>query len=304
MNRGTDQSLGTVWRFALVATAALVLTFGRGPAASAKKRPVNINTASQAELGALRGVGPATAEKIIANRPYKNLDELGKAGLSARKIKSLKSSLTVGEPSEPSVSKTTRKEKTSGREGRKKGEPEASAKAKESKAAAVEPGAPLDLNTASLKALEALPGIGAARAKKIIAARPFSSVDDLSKVKGMSKARIKALKDKVTVSAPGSAPASSGPSAQPPSAGYESTPQAKPEAPAKEKTTAGKQLPGQKVDLNTATPEELDKLPGIGATKARAIIEGRPYHKIEDVMKVKGIKEHTFDRLKDYITVK
>ena len=57
----------------------------------------------------------------------------------------------------------------------------------------------MDLNTADQKTLESLPGVGAARAKKIIAARPFQSVDDLSKIKGMTKTRLAALKDKVTV---------------------------------------------------------------------------------------------------------
>jgi competence protein ComEA len=38
--------------------------------------------------------------------------------------------------------------------------------------------------------------------------------------------------------------------------------------------------------------------------KAQAIIDGRPYQKIEDIMKVKGIKEGTFNKIKDYITVK
>lgn len=37
---------------------------------------VNINTASQAELEGLNGIGPATAKKIIENRPYNNLDDL------------------------------------------------------------------------------------------------------------------------------------------------------------------------------------------------------------------------------------
>jgi len=38
--------------------------------------------------------------------------------------------------------------------------------------------------------------------------------------------------------------------------------------------------------------------------KAKAIIDGRPYKAIEDVMKVKGIKGKTFDAIKDFIVVK
>jgi competence protein ComEA len=38
--------------------------------------------------------------------------------------------------------------------------------------------------------------------------------------------------------------------------------------------------------------------------KAQAIMDGRPYEKIENVMKVKGIKQGEFNKIKDLITVK
>jgi competence protein ComEA len=57
------------------------------------------------------------------------------------------------------------------------------------------------------------------------------------------------------------------------------------------------------VNINTATKEELEKLPEIGPVKAQAIIDGRPYKTPEDIMKVKGIKEGTFGQIKDLITV-
>jgi len=38
--------------------------------------------------------------------------------------------------------------------------------------------------------------------------------------------------------------------------------------------------------------------------KAQAIIDGRPYEKIEDIMKVKGIQQGEFNKIKDLITVK
>ncbi len=37
--------------------------------------------------------------------------------------------------------------------------------------------------------------------------------------------------------------------------------------------------------------------------KAKAIIEGRPYKTPEDIMKVKGIKEGIYNKIKDHITV-
>jgi competence protein ComEA len=49
----------------------------------------------------------------------------------------------------------------------------------------------------------------------------------------------------------------------------------------------------KKLDLNTATQAELEGLKGIGPALAAKIIAGRPYAQIEDIMKVKGIKEKT-----------
>ena len=315
MNVVIDKFFCTRWRAALVmAIVALALTFSQGTSlAAAKKSLVDINTASQAELEAVKGVGPASAKKIIANRPYKSLDELSKAGLSAKMVDSFKSSLTVGGAPAPAVPATAKEEKKSAKETAKKGEAAPTTKAKEPKATEPVSGAPVDLNTADLKALEALPGVGPATAQKIIAARPFKSVDDLSKVKGMSKAKVEALKDKVTVvqekaAAPKAKPApvapapAATPSAEKPAVAKEPAPPAKPAATEKEKESAAKLAPGKKVNLNTASKEELDKLFDIGPVKAQAIIDGRPYQKIEDVMKVKGIKEGIFEKIKDNIT--
>ena len=64
---------------------------------------------------------------------------------------------------------------------------------------------------------------------------------------------------------------------------------------------------GDLLDINTATVEEMDALPGIGPTTAQKIIEYRtqngPFQRIEDLMNVSGVGPATFDGLKDLITV-
>lgn len=63
----------------------------------------------------------------------------------------------------------------------------------------------------------------------------------------------------------------------------------------------------KKIDLNTADAALLCTLPGIGESRAKSIIAYRekngPFEKIEDVMKISGIKEAAFEKIKDLITV-
>ena len=62
-----------------------------------------------------------------------------------------------------------------------------------------------------------------------------------------------------------------------------------------------------KVNINTAQIYELTLLPGIGESKADAIILYRTecggFQKPEDIMEISGIKEAVFAKIKDYITV-
>ena len=69
---------------------------------------------------------------------------------------------------------------------------------------------------------------------------------------------------------------------------------------------AGPSLSGV-ININTATAEELDSLPGIGPSTAAAIVEDRerngPFASPEDLMRVSGIGEGKFSKLKDQIRV-
>lgn len=171
----------------------------------------------------------------------------------------------------------------------------------------------IDLNKASDKELETLKGIGPAMSKKIIAGRPYKAVDDLVKA-GIPAKTVESIKPLVTVGTPATsvapakaaappAPAKAAAKEAPAKAASAPSPVA-PEGKATAKAVAPTKLaPGQKVNLNTATKEQLEALPQIGPVKAQAIIEGCPYKKAEDVMKVKGIKEGIYGKIKDMITV-
>ena len=64
---------------------------------------------------------------------------------------------------------------------------------------------------------------------------------------------------------------------------------------------------GMKININTASKEELMTLTGIGEVRALAIISYRQAHgafgNVEELMQVEGIKQGTYDKIKDQITV-
>ena len=73
---------------------------------------------------------------------------------------------------------------------------------------------------------------------------------------------------------------------------------------AKAKTAAAPSTP---INLNTATVQQLEALPGVGARTAQLIVEHRQknggFKKVEELMNIKGIGEKSFLRLKPMVTV-
>ncbi len=132
----------------------------------------------------------------------------------------------------------------------------------------------LDINTATAKELEMLPGIGAKTAEQITAFRDsagaFIFLDELENIKGLSRRTLENIAPFVNL-------------------------KFKPEQPA------------AKVNINAADQKALESLPGIGPGTALDIIEYRSSHGVfkqeEDIMNVKGIGRKTFEKIREMITV-
>jgi radical SAM superfamily enzyme with C-terminal helix-hairpin-helix motif len=57
------------------------------------------------------------------------------------------------------------------------------------------------------------------------------------------------------------------------------------------------------INVNTATPQELETIPGVGPQLAKEIIRGRPYTRIEDLEHVRGIGSYTLNSVRPYVKV-
>jgi competence protein ComEA len=198
---------------------------------------LNLNTATEEELVAVKGIGEATAKKIIAARPLKSVNDLKELGVSEADVEKLAAFVEV---------------KPAGRIGMRE-----------------EHTGKVDLNTATEAELIEVKGIGPVTAKKIIAARPLKSVNDLKEL-GLSDTEVEKLADLVTVRSRGG--------------------------------TRDEAAPDHEVDLNAATLEQLVALPAVDEIYAKKILAGRPYKNVSDLSRA-GIPEFTIKKIAPLVTV-
>ncbi|MDH5589967.1 MAG: helix-hairpin-helix domain-containing protein [Gemmatimonadota bacterium] len=145
------------------------------------------------------------------------------------------------------------------------------------------PGERLDPNRATAEELDRLPGIGPATAEAWVREREahgaFAGPADLSRVKGVGEATIARVEPKLDFSHP---------------------------APVElVRPRVGSRDPAR-VNVNSATVEELQSLPGIGPSLAARIVSARgsrPFASVEELTRVPGIGPATVERLRGRVAV-
>jgi competence protein ComEA len=164
-----------------------------------------------------------------------------------------------------------------------------------------------DLNSADQKEIAQVPGVGPKLAEAIIDHRrlhgKFKSVDELKNVRGVGPVTFEKIRSQFRV---GSLPQT--PAAETPPSPNPQPPVAAP-APTPRPTSGSKKIqPGEPpINVNTATADELTRLPGIGPVTAQAIVASRgvaPFQNLNDLDKVKGIGPKTLEKLRPFVVVK
>lgn len=68
-----------------------------------------------------------------------------------------------------------------------------------------------------------------------------------------------------------------------------------------------KHLPEKPIDLNTATADQLQQLPAVGPTMAKAILNFReksgPFRRVEDLLAIRGITKERLEKIRPYVKI-
>jgi competence protein ComEA len=170
----------------------------------------------------------------------------------------------------------------------------------------------VDLNQADHASLLQLPGVGESLARRIEEYRerygPFRAMEDLRNVSGIGPATLERLRPFVYAQPGDLAEEDPAPARQ---AAELPVRRDMPKASARKTsekaltTKKGEALTGR-VDLNSATVEELQRLPGVGPAMSARIVaarEEKPFQAVEDLRRVRGIGVKTLERLRPHVTV-
>jgi len=178
-----------------------------------------------------------------------------------------------------------------------------------------------DINEVKYEQLLNIRGVGPSTANAILSYQKeygFTDVNDLNNIAGIGERRFQNLSKHFSVRTPDFVGTQFIASENPTSVGTQFIASENPASVGTQfiaseppliatNTTSKKPAPTEKININTATADELVKLKGIGPVKAQAIIDYRKAHgkftKIDDIMKVKGIGPKTFENIKDYISI-
>jgi competence protein ComEA len=199
-NHPPSRSETLAWTALVVVCAVLLVYRGYGP--QFRTRPtlvsfgtLDVNTADRVELLQVPGVGPTMADAIVAHRtangPFHKLDELDHVhGIGTKTLDKLRPYFSV---SSPAIVRA-QAEPTLERLERKSAPPTPTPSATSQK---VQQGETVNVNTADLRELQRLPGIGPKFAERIIAERAkakFTCVDDLKRVSGIGVKTVEKLR--------------------------------------------------------------------------------------------------------------